>query len=220
VREAGFAPRFVHSGEAALTAFDDSFPDKPAGLVLDVGIPEVLAFDVVASLRQRPTTQKLPIVLLASVFDQTRYKRRPTSLHGADAYLELHHIPDRLAKVLQTLVKGEVVDEAMYGHTPQEHARALTMRHSSSTQTAEGVSALARRIVSDIALYNEKDLQNAILSKDSSKLLEDIFAEGRKYFVQVSSTYPVEGTPFEDAVAVLVESLRRRNDFKSGAKEK
>ncbi len=44
------------------------------------------------------------MVLVASVYNRTGYKRRPTSLYGADDYVEQHHIPDALVGKLERLI--------------------------------------------------------------------------------------------------------------------
>ena len=50
--------------------------------------------------RRAPTTR---VVLVASIYNRTGYKRRPTSLYGADDYVEQHHIPDALVGKLERL---------------------------------------------------------------------------------------------------------------------
>ena len=44
------------------------------------------------------------VILIASVFNKTAYKRTPHSLYGADDYVEQHHIPDMLPVKLARLI--------------------------------------------------------------------------------------------------------------------
>ena len=85
-------------GKAALAAL----AQRPAALVLDVALPEVHAYEVVEEAKRRaPDTR---VVLVASIYNRTGYKRRPTSLYGADDYVEQHHIPDALLVKLERLI--------------------------------------------------------------------------------------------------------------------
>ncbi|HEY2747918.1 MAG TPA: response regulator, partial [Polyangia bacterium] len=71
--DAGYAVRAVGEGRAALAAIDAA----PAALVLDVALPGVHAYEIVEeSKRRAPATR---IVLVASIYNRTGYKRRPTS---------------------------------------------------------------------------------------------------------------------------------------------
>ncbi len=161
LRAHGYAPVCVRSGEMTLMACDPSMPAQPAALVLDVAIPGVLAFQVVEQLRAHPQTAKLPIILLASVFERTRYKRRPTNLYGADAYLELHHVPDKLGPAVDMLRQAcEVPPDRL--QAPVERARAAPLRTSQPPDDAEAAAHLARRLLSDVALYHGDELADGV----------------------------------------------------------
>ena len=70
--------------------------------MLDVALPTVHAYEIVEEVKRRaPETR---IVLVASIYNRTGYKRRPTSLYGADDYVEQHHIPDALLTKLERLI--------------------------------------------------------------------------------------------------------------------
>src|SRR5439155_17863949 len=88
--DAGYAVRTVGDGAAAL----EMLALRPAALVLDVALPVVHAYEVVEAVRKE--TPDTRVVLVASIYNRTGYKRRPTSLYGADDYVEQHHIPDAL----------------------------------------------------------------------------------------------------------------------------
>lgn len=213
VRSAGFAPRYVQTGTAAVAAFDRALLDLPVALILDVGVPEMLAFDVVATLRRRDDLAQLPIVLLASVFDPTRYKRRPSSLHGADAYLELHHVPDRLPEILHERL-GDGAARGYRGHMPGEYAVSEAIRQGSSVDGDDRARIEARRIVSDIALYHEREILQGLAEGDLEQRLREVFDEGRRMFLQLTRGLgPLQGDPYTRAVGELVESIRRRSEM-------
>jgi two-component system KDP operon response regulator KdpE len=62
LRAAGFDVRTASSGAAALASADERRPDV---VVLDLGLPDVDGWDVLASLRARPTVRDVPVVVLS-----------------------------------------------------------------------------------------------------------------------------------------------------------
>lgn len=79
--------------------------------LLDVGIADPNAYEIIALIRSAAATQGLKIILLASVFNRTAYKRKPTSLYGADDYIEQHRISELLPEKLATLLASRVATE-------------------------------------------------------------------------------------------------------------
>lgn len=63
LRQGGYAPVPVKSGDQVLQACDPALPEPCVGVVLDVGVPGVMAFEVIDQLRASPATQAIPIVL-------------------------------------------------------------------------------------------------------------------------------------------------------------
>jgi len=92
-------------GKQALETVEKVTPDV---LLLDVALPTMFGFEVCERVRQNPALSKVKIVLIASIYDKTRYKRSPNSLYGADDYIEKHHIPDSLVAMIYRLVSGTV----------------------------------------------------------------------------------------------------------------
>lgn len=178
LRRGGFAPVCVRTGDEVLAAVDPTMPSQPAAVVLDVGIPGVLAFEIIEALRASPSSS-VPVVLLASVYERTRYKRRPNRLYGADAYLELHHVPDRLVEVLQGLLThSEATDERQ--QAPVDRARTAPLRSDGRTVGDEdGARSLARRLLSDVALYHGDEIARGVRSGQPFAGIEDAVAAAR-----------------------------------------
>lgn len=80
---------------------------RPAVIIVDVGLPGIYGFELCDRLKNNAETSGIKIILLASVYDATRYKRTPVSLYGADDYIEKHHIPDKLARKVSSLLFPE-----------------------------------------------------------------------------------------------------------------
>src|SRR5690606_33684975 len=79
-----------------------------SAMVLDVALPGTLACYELIQLAKTGLPQPISaVVLVASVFRRTSYKRRPTSLYGADDYVELHRLGDQLPGKLWYLLGGE-----------------------------------------------------------------------------------------------------------------
>ena len=165
--DAGYAVHPVGDGSAALAAI----ARQPAALVLDVALPAVHAYEIVEEAKRRaPGTR---IVLVASIYNRTGYKRRPTSLYGADDYVEQHHIPDSLLVKIERLIgpapravalppphlltpEGEEIRDAGV-----ERLSALPADVEAKSKVVERAERLARLIVADIALYNGDALDAA-----------------------------------------------------------
>src|SRR5258708_2527083 len=98
VPSAGYSARAVADGRQAVVALSDT----PDVLVLDVAVSEVHAYQVLDEVRR--LSPKTKVLLVASIYNRTGYKRRPTSLYGADDYIEQHHIPDLLLHKLEQLL--------------------------------------------------------------------------------------------------------------------
>lgn len=176
LRRGRLAPVCVRSGDAVLAAIDPSMPAPAAAIVLDVGIPGVMAFEIIDAVRQHPALREVLIILLASVYEKTRYKRRPNRLYGADAYLELHHVPDRLAEVLGSLLRHTPPGEER-NQAPVERARAAGLRLG--PPDGEGARTLVRRLLSDVAIYHGDEVARGLREGDPFQHIVDAIEAAR-----------------------------------------
>ena len=93
-----------YDGKAAFAAIEQIKPDV---VLLDVALPSLYGFEICEAVRRNPVISSTKLILLASIYDKTRYKRAPISLYGADGYIEKHHIPDALVGMIYNLVSGQ-----------------------------------------------------------------------------------------------------------------
>jgi CheY-like chemotaxis protein len=222
--DAGYRVHAVGEGQAALAAL----AEQPAALVLDVALPAVHAYEVVEEAKRRaPDTR---IVLVASIYNRTGYKRRPTSLYGADDYVEQHHIPDALLVKLERLIgpapravelpapdavtpEGERIRDA-----GEERLSPMAAKSAPTSQMIERAERLARLIVADIALYNGDALDAADHHGHEMELearLRLDLEEGRLLF---DLRVPAEVRRTRDFIAeALAEIRRQRRVEKVGA---
>ena len=212
---AGFSLRQARSGEEAWAAIGSW---RPHVALLDVALPGVPAFELCDRVRADKDLRGTGLILIASVFQQTRYKRAPTSLYGADDYIEKHHIRDRLPdKVARLLPAGAVPaaagstcsrrapasgggagTEKFHGSIDEREQETLIREELYGSQGRErkGLERLteclrryARIIISDIALYNQELVEQGIREGTFSELLKKEIEEGyRLYLVRVPSS--------------------------------
>jgi predicted Zn finger-like uncharacterized protein len=198
-----------NDGISALSAIEEMVPDV---VLIDVALPGMYGFEVCEAVRKNPAIALVKIILIAAIYDKTRYKREPNSLYGADDYIEKHNIPDVLAAKIYQLVSGgnlpEKVDKGSIAgeDAVQAVTRELSVREKEELEISRdairhdeeresGLNDLAqedeshfkarrfaRLIVSDIALYNEDLVEEGVRNNSFYKLLEDDVREGRNLY--------------------------------------
>lgn len=218
-----------HEGHEALRVMAAR---PPAVALVDVALPGLYAFEVVDKVRRRPGLENVGIILLSSVYNKAAYKRSPTSLHGADDYLEKHHISDQLIGKIRRLIGDSASSPAGEPATAgQETARPGRERleeintmvrqaeeHEVTSDSAEGswekARRLARIIVSDIALYNEERVAEGIREGNFYQLLDSEIQEGRRLFAErVPENIREERDLLQETFEAFIE--RRRNEMQT-----
>ncbi len=205
VESAGFEGILRHNGDEVLAAMDAL---RPRVAVVDVALQGLYAFEVVDKLRRRPGLENVKIILLSSVYNKAAYKRSPSSLYGADDYIEKHHIPDDLVLKINRLlvdaapatgpaVNGETEADGRrlssadgiepsldFINTVNEKIQSAEQHEVSADGTTERQRAerLARIIVSDISLYYQERVDEGILKGNWSELLANEIKEARRLF--------------------------------------
>jgi len=194
-RVAGYEVVGVADGESARILLH-SLP-SPAVLVVDVALPDVLGYELCDEVQQQQLATK--VILVASVYSKTAYKRRPSSLYGASDYIEQHHIVDQLADKLRHLLAApergplEVARRRRLSATG-EH-KALKIREASEARMAfryrnrgeaiERAKGLARLLVADLVLYCGEAIQTWRAAGAAGELPEALAAdveEGRRLY--------------------------------------
>ncbi len=174
-REAGYDVVEVRDGDAAEAAL--AAEPTPSALVVDAGLPGKAGFELCQAIERLGLPTK--VVLIASVYSKTAYKRKPTSLYGAHDYVEQHHIVDMLGPKLAALVPApSPLPEGRSAHRPStlsqaQQAQANAVREAgerrlqpiarSGVGHAEAVARaaqLARLIVTDLLLYSGSEARH------------------------------------------------------------
>lgn len=192
VREAGYEPIGVAEGESAHMLLMTQ--PHPAALVVDVGLPGRLGYELVEDVRNGSLPTR--VILVASVYSKTAYKRRPTSLYGADDYVEQHHIPDELAGKLARLVPlspGQSQARPVVSPAVAEEIRVageklleFAAAGKGGAEAHEEAHRLARLIVADMALYNGMAFEgNRSLADVQARLGDDLRAARELFSLRV-----------------------------------
>ncbi len=192
LEENGINVDSAHDGEVALEKIRGQRPDIA---IIDVALPKVFGFEVCETVKNDSQLKETKIILLAAIYDKTRYKRNPDSLYGADDYIEKHHIHDRLLDKIWEMApsKGNNSDAGslapQHSVEPPETEKDISTSAEEDFKEVEGedhlkAARLARIIISDIALYNEALVIEGVKNNNLSDILKDEIEEGRKLFMQ------------------------------------
>lgn len=231
----GFNFQICHNGLEALRSMEAA---PPLVALVDVALPGLFAFELVDRVRNLPALKEIKIILISSVYNRMAYKRTPSSLYGADDYIEKHHIPDDLVPKINRLItnakpltkrqlpsaeeevagkmleqREAVAESKAYVDGINSLIRSAEEREvlvDSSSEAQEKVRRLARIIVSDIALYNQERVEEGIRTGRFNELLAGEIAEGRRLFAErVGSGMPGQDDFLQAAITALIERRRK-----------
>jgi DNA-binding response OmpR family regulator len=213
-RELGLEAVGVADGESARVLLLGT--PTPAALVLDVGLPAVMAYELVEDIRARDLS--VAVVLVASVYSHTAYKRRPTSLHGADDYVEQHHVPDQLGPKLRALLGARAGaaaapprpasrDASLANAIRRAGEGRLAFRYATRDEAQARAHKLAEVIVADLLLYAGADVDQAASRAELEARLGDDLQACREL---LALRVPAEVAAAEDYVGQALERFLAR----------
>jgi hypothetical protein len=148
-------------------------------LLLDVAFDGSFPFQLIETIKGSGNDQH-KVVLLPSVYNRTAYKKRPDSLYGADAYLELHHIGDMLIPTLAELYPVLATQVKNISAVPT----SAEERSLSADDIIAQADRLAKLLVADILLYHEDKLEQGLESDSLDQLFAGQLAEGRRLLIE------------------------------------
>ena len=71
--EHGFEVLHASDGRTALSLIQEK---RPAVAILDVGLPQIFGFEISEIIKNSEKLKDTIVILIASVYDKTRYKKR------------------------------------------------------------------------------------------------------------------------------------------------
>lgn len=209
--------RIANSGGEALELVERLMP---AALLVNVVLPDMMGYEFIERLRRLEKGKDLSVIFLSSLHHGTRFKRAPTSLYGADDYIERHHLPDLLIPKLHNLFElgpqAHPLDADKGTLKPLtdvevDERREIERIHEGPERAGddppgEDIRRMARVIAGDIVLYNE-DIIRAISLSDAVKALTGDIQEGRSMLAERFPDFEEEaGTILSDEVLKVLES--------------
>ena len=110
---------------------------RPAVALIDVGLPDGLGSDFCSMIKKDPRLKETIVILMASIYEKNnKYRRQPSSLFGADDYIERHHVQkDLLVRIRKHLNRKQ-------GDPPvevPEAAEATPLRETSQPSLEETI---------------------------------------------------------------------------------
>ena len=181
----------VFSGDGA-DALEKIRQLHPSLAILDVALPKIFGFELAEILKSDPMTRDIRIILLTAIYDKTRYKRLPESLYGADDYIEAHHIKDKLLIKIRNLLPGLSQQQIATKETVRKpDAEKRSFEDTLSEEIRNKSRRLARIIISDIALYNQKKVEEGIKNGNLEQRLAQELQEGEVMMKQRFSELPL-----------------------------
>jgi predicted Zn finger-like uncharacterized protein len=116
----GFQPLLVHDGVEAVLTIQRSLPRV---VVLDAALPKMFGFQICELIKRNEQLRTTHVVLVGAIHDEDRYRRAPSELYGADAYVERPQLPDALRPLLdRALESGSLTGGAADGAGSTEAA--------------------------------------------------------------------------------------------------
>lgn len=211
----GFTVDTVRDGDAAAAALRAR---RYAALVVDVALPRRPGYELVDVARQASASGHgaAVVVLVASVFRKTSYKRRPARLYGADDYVELHHLgdmlPDKLERHLGTRPESADPERA---ERAEQDATARVFEIADARLEDEASEDLAALIIADVVLYNgDRITDTRTVEQARAALADDLeVAADLLRQVQLARGERVDaGAAIERAFVDLMRSMGRRQE--------
>lgn len=209
----GFEVEAVRDGHAAADAMQRRAYDA---LVVDVALPGRPGYELIEVARSAAANGgqgAKVVVLVASVFRKTSYKRRPARLYGADDYVELHHLGDMLPDKLARLLELEAPrDDAAEQETTDAVTEVADARFDDNDP-----ARLAALIIADVVLYNGDRLADARTVAQARAALHDDLEVAQDLLRQVYVARGID-TPqqahaaIERAFSTLLRSMGRTEE--------
>lgn len=174
--------------------------------IIEVALPKIYGFEVCKRLKSRAETKDMKFILIPAIHDKAKYRREPTSLYGADDYIEASEVATQLISKINRLCgiqeeekaeeperpekKDESSPRASVQQTPagkpaaeiKVPAPVLSAEKKDNSERVEKARRLARTIINDIYLYNTDKVDAAIRAGDFYSVFSGDIKEGKKLY--------------------------------------
>ncbi|HKK02272.1 MAG TPA: hypothetical protein VJ955_08905 [Desulfuromonadales bacterium] len=100
---AGFRWVLGKSGEEVLALLRKTSPEV---VLVDAALPGLPSFSLIEQIRKSKLTEAVKVLLLGTIYNRSAYRSAPTSLYGADSYLDTHRLAEDLILKIRQLLEG------------------------------------------------------------------------------------------------------------------
>jgi len=147
VAEWGFSPILVHDGVEAILTIQRSLPSV---VVLDAALPKMFGFQICELLKRNEQLGSIHVVLVGAIHDEDRYRRAPSELYGADAYVERPQLPEALRPMLERFQSGATARDVASGPSASP-ASAVAGAVAPETPATPAVGSAPAPVVAPVA---------------------------------------------------------------------
>jgi CheY-like chemotaxis protein/DNA-directed RNA polymerase subunit RPC12/RpoP len=184
LRRLGFDVSYFETGDPTL----DFVRRMRADLVIvNVYLKGKLGVEVTEEIKADPSLAHTHVILIGALFRANRFRANPTSLYGADEYIE-EQIPEKELRQIIRKLFPQVGVTSEIALEPREYDEARR---------------LARLILSDIIIYHADKVEQGIRDDNFFEVLRDEIEEGRQYY---DSRVPV---PVRRDTEIFTETLQQ-----------
>ncbi len=186
IRSWGLSAQIVHDGVEAMLAIQRLLP---RAVVLDAALPRMYGFQICEIVKRNDSLKHITVVLVGAVHDQSRYRRDPADLYGADVFLEQPDLPDGLAPLLRRagILPAPAVAPPRHESPPAVAATPAappapvvsTPADPAREEERERARRLARIAVSEMLLYHPDKFAQACRDGTLERALDVEIQEAR-----------------------------------------
>jgi predicted Zn finger-like uncharacterized protein len=197
--------------------------ELPYTAIVDVSLPKIYGFEICKRLKTTPDTRDIKVILYTSVHDKTKYRRPPSSLYGADEYIEDHEIDSHLLQKVHALLRGTAPAKKTEAATEPAAASQTQVEAPSTPEVSAQAGAptggdewidkakrLARTVLADVFLYNPQKAEDALRSGNFLDVFTAEINEGRKlYESRIPQDVRNQGDYFQQEVLEFLEGKKK-----------
>jgi len=163
LRRLGFDVELFETGDPALEFVRRVRADL---VIVNVYLKGKLGVEVSEEIKADPSLSQTRVILIGALFRANRFRANPTSLYGADEYIE-EQVPEKELRQIIRKLFPQVGMTSEFPIEPREYDEARR---------------LARLILSDIVIYNADKVDRGLRENNFFDVLKDEIEEGRSYF--------------------------------------
>lgn len=210
----------VYTSQDGVDAMIAAVRELPCTAILDVALPKIYGFEVCRRLKMREETKEIKVILFTSVYDEKKYRREPTSLYGADAYVEAFDFRGSLLSKVEVLAGGSSALAPAPRPQKTEEAPKATVSPTGAVGTADRdeweakARRLARTVLADIFLYNPQRAEEALRGGQFLQVFASEVKEGRKlYEGRIPKNVREKRDFFDEEVMAFLEEKKNKSKW-------